>query len=169
MGWPFGRLAPKLTGTQPGIRLQHALLIGLLSGWTSFAVFSHLPEGPDTRKLLLIIPYFAVFFACLFRILVYCDGYMPPISFVGRLATGRLIIPGYDQVFVAPLLIILAGSAFESFSPLLGFNPLFSYSGAIAVVLFISLGVGPSLYVWRLTGHHRITEGSLRTAGVKVG
>jgi hypothetical protein len=103
------------------------------------------------------------------RVVIHCDGYAPPISFLGRLATGRWIIPCYDQVFAAPLLAAATGYALGTLSAYLGLDPLFSHPVVVAVVLFICLGLGPSLTDWRLTGEHRLVEGSLRSGAVKVG
>ena len=46
------------------------------------------------------------------RCLIYVRGYRSPISFWGRIWTFRLIIPGYDQVYVGPICSLLRGSWF---------------------------------------------------------
>lgn len=44
------------------------------------------------------------------RLMRYCWGHLPPISPLGRIATGRWIIPGYDKVFVSPAGTILVAA-----------------------------------------------------------
>src|SRR5262249_11051232 len=88
---------------------------------------------------------------------VYTGGYKPPISFFGRLATGRLFIHGYDQVLVAPLL----AAAMCIMLPFLGIWGLrlddrLVFPATVTLALFILLAMGPDLLTWRLTGNHRI-------------
>jgi hypothetical protein len=169
IGWPFGRLAPKIATQTTSVPLHHALLASLLVGWWAFAAFSLMPDSQDRRHLLTLIVYGVVFVAPLIRLAVYCEGYAPPISLLGRLATGCWIMPGYDQVFVAPLLAVVVGSTLAGGSSLLGVDPAPAFPVVIAVVLLICLGMGPSLLAWRLTGEHRIVEGGQKAGAVKVG
>ncbi len=163
LGWPFGRLAPTGPGLRAPIPAHHALLISMLLGWYTFVVASHFP--PAVALILMV----AGLIVPMVRIGVYCDGYLPPISLFGRLTTGRLIIPAYDQIFVAPLLAIAVSSSLTTANLMLGLPLLVVFPVGVAVVLFISLAVGPSLLRWRLTGNHRIVEGTQRTNAVKVG
>jgi hypothetical protein len=171
LGWPFGRLAPKFDGFQPHVPLHHALLVSLLVGSWAFAIVSYASDREDVLRHVLtsvLIPF--ALLTSLIRVCVYCDGYLPPISLLGRLATGRWIIPGYDQVFL-PAIVVGAVSCVlvAIWTFLLELNPFLYFAVTVAVVLFITLGMGPSLKTWRLTGNHRIVEGSRRQGGVKVG
>jgi hypothetical protein len=169
LGWPYGRLAPRAASPPVGVPLHHALLISALVGWWTFAGVSLVPNAEDQQLVLLFVLLFVALAVPGIRFGIYCDGYAAPISLLGRLATGRWIIPGYDQVFVAPLLAVAAGSTLGGASVLLRLDLVLALPVVIAVVLFLSLGLGPSLQVWRLTGNHRIVEGSHRAGTVKVG
>src|SRR5262249_12037823 len=102
------------------------------------------------------------------RLSLYLSGYLPPISIWGRLTTGRWIIPGYDKVFVAPLLAV--GLAAWMSTEILNRNldPRVYVPMVTFVFLAIFLGMGPSLKAWRLTGNHRIVEGK-QVGAVRVG
>lgn len=92
----------------------------------------------------------------MFRVLTYASYCRPPISLAGRIATGRLIIPGYDQIFVAPLLVLLIGFG----GPVILWHWGASDPLAIGITLFamvaIAFGMGPNLGRWHLTGENRI-------------
>jgi len=90
------------------------------------------------------------------RILVYCAQCWPPLKLLGRLATGRLIVPKYDKVFVAPLLTVLAGVFLPRGLLALGLEVPLVLGLSMACVLFLGLGLGPTLYDWQLTGAHRL-------------
>ena len=87
-------------------------MTGLLSGWWLF-VLAHIVKEVDGEAhgksfdggaYAIALPL-----AIAARLFIYCNGYLPPISLTGRLATGRWLNPGYDQIFVAPLLAALVG------------------------------------------------------------
>jgi hypothetical protein len=163
LGWPFGRLSPTGPGLREPLSAHHALLSSMIVGWWTFAVGLHFPLLP---AFVLAVLGFLVPMA---RVVIYCDGYGSPLSLLGRLLTGRWIIPGYDQVYVAPVLAVVVGASVASVTLQQGLNPAITLPIGVVVVLFICLGLGPSLRAWRLTGNHRITEGSQRNAAVKVG
>jgi hypothetical protein len=91
------------------------------------------------------------------RLLLYqVQVYAPPISLWGRLRTGRWIIPGYDQVFVTPLLvgtilIMLPWTLMQQ-----GIGPDIYVPLTIGIATIVALAGPPSLMGWRLTGMHRI-------------
>ncbi len=166
LGWPFGRLGPKFVPDSLAIPGHHALLISGLAGWLVFTLASLHPD-PQVR---LAIPYYALLLASFVPILrlgIYLDGYAAPISLGGRLRTGRWLIAGYDQVFVAPLLAIWV--VVSGITELIFLKWPFAAPVMVTLVLLISLGMGPSLKEWRLTGNHRIGEGAQKKDTVKVG
>jgi hypothetical protein len=63
-------------------------------------------------QFLLYLP--CVLYAAMvagFRAIAYTSGLASPISFPGRILTGRWIIPRYDDVYLVPALIFAAGFA----------------------------------------------------------
>lgn len=169
VGWPYSRLAPKYPGSETRFPLHHALMLSGLIGWWLYVVASLFPRPASREDFLLLILGAVMILAPLFRLFTYANGYLPPISVLGRLAKFRWIIPGYDQIVVAPLLAFMAGSTLEVAGTLLGVDPLIGRPVAIAVILAMCLGLGPSLKTWRLTGNHRIAITTLRAETVRVG
>jgi hypothetical protein len=151
LGWPFGRLQG--FELKPAIRCETGLLLSLLPAWYLFLILRR--ETPD--EALWFVAGAAGAGACLIRVCIYTCGCAPPISLLGRLATGRWIIPGYDRVLVAPLLAVAAG---------VGLPPLLDWAGVmqcvaipigVAASFAIALNAGPTLSTWRLAGDHRLT------------
>ena len=88
--------------------------------------------------------------------MIYTQGYRSPISILGRALTFRWVVPGWDQVFVGPIVSFLVGPAAVIFnwnSRVPG-EIIFSIAGGMAVL--IALISPPRLRHWRLTGQHRL-------------
>ena len=158
LGWPHDRLGPGFPNDFSFL-LGSPTLNGLLVGWWVFVALYHInPQDFEDAGALfmcssfLVIPIFA-------RIGFYCDGYLPPLSLRGRVALGRLIIPSYDQVFVAPLLALLVLVALCLLSVWRAIPAFFSIPLEVTLTWWILFGMGPSLTTWRLTGNHRIVKG----------
>jgi hypothetical protein len=185
LGWPFGYLGPRPARGSPG-RL-HGLVLALLGGWTVYVALAHVPpEDEPARAVVGILPcMFVMPAAVLTRFALYqVTQLWPPLSLAGRVATGRWIIPGYDRVFVAPLLAIAVSvftvlallheslevasrprtaAGLEQFAvPALyraASDPALRASVAVGLVLLIAQTVGPSHRRWLLTGTFRIRPG----------
>jgi hypothetical protein len=157
LGWPYGHLEFNLPKRR--IPREHAVLLSLLGGWLLYAAASAIPD-PEGREVL---PSLALLFGsmgCILgRPLTYCAIHWPPISLWGRIRTGRWIIPGYDEVFVASLCALLAAIAAPLAGLALGLPVEIVYPIALSLVLLITLNMGPTLRRWRLTGNHRIAPG----------
>jgi hypothetical protein len=104
-----------------------------------------------------------VFCAAGGRVLLYCHSYLPPLSLLGRLSLGRLIIPGYDKVFIAPQLAVLMFVAAATLPFWSGVSHPIAASIGVMASWWILFGMGPSLDAWRFTGSHRIVKGVLLT------
>jgi hypothetical protein len=173
LGWPFALIGPKFYDVT-GVSFRHAFLTGLLAGWWFYVLVIFLQtvlfkDDKDVAHIPTHLYDLSVLLMVAGRVFAYIVvGYLPPISLRGRLATGRWIIPGYDQVFVAPLLAVLAGLILLWALPLVGVQLALAAAVALAVSLFLVLAVGPDLLTWRLTGHHRIVPLKLGQM-VKVG
>ena len=93
-----------------------------------------------------------------YRLMIYIIGTgvsVPPISILGRIFTLRFIVPGYDKIFVAPIIavaVILLGP-FVSFC--FGVPTRYSLPCCLAVALLVLLRMPPSLRSWELTGTFR--------------
>ncbi len=158
LGWPYDRLGPDCPDDTP-LSWDFKLVFGMLLGWWLFAVHSQLRMAGDPSNGYVAYYYFLLG-GMVYRLATYCNGYLPPLDLHGRLTTGRLIVPGYDQVFAAPLCALGVGIAawcvpnwFERIDPL--------YVTPLAFVLtwWILFTMPPSLKRWRLTGNHRIAPG----------
>lgn len=169
-GWPFARLSPHAS-EEWGLPRHHGVLLSLLAGWWLYAISAVLPEEfRPAMWLIYTLLLQVVFFA---RIVIYTTGYASPINIWGRLFTGRWIVPGYDKVFIVPLLVILA-STFVPYELWTNGLPAPAVLGiSLALTLLLALNGGPSLRRWRLTGHHRIAPPGAAAQGgqalVKVG
>jgi hypothetical protein len=159
LGWPYRQLGPPGLPDFPPIARGDALAIGAIGAWWFFVVGHHcrLQYGNDA-EILLVFVVIALIGAPV-RLLYYCYGYVPPLSLMGRLALARPIIPGYDQVFIAPLLVVTVTAAAYLIALWSGLDRLVVASVAVGLSWWILLGMGPSLQTWRLTGNHRISPG----------
>jgi hypothetical protein len=170
LGWPYARLGPQFSGRKK-VSLTDTLLLGLVVGWW-FRVMIVL-VGSLTQEQLgnMSATEFAILIYSLLvvagvagRICIYCFGYMPPLSLLGRLAHGRLIIPGYDCVFVAPLLVAVLAASSGYLRSWTGLDLDIILPANLAVNVWLLLGLGPGLDAWRLTGYHRIVPFGLNAA-----
>jgi hypothetical protein len=158
LGWPFARLGPMVCGPVR-FRLGDSILGGLLTGWLFFvAAYQMRPRASD-NELLWTLCLFILVYGIIGRVALYCNGYAPPIGLWGRIALGRFIIPGYDQVLVAPVLAILSFAAARFLPVWSGMPEYFGPPIAVTAVWWSLVCVGPGLEAWRLTGNHRIVKG----------
>jgi len=159
LGWPLRHVGPLPPG-QPLSRFR-GLVIAALAGWWVLGAFA-LWGGPKvnardadpmTPVVLMLIGFAAGAFVALVRFVVYAGGTAPPISAFGRLVTGRLLIPRYDQILVAPLLTLvlatLVPGAVYQFLPV---SPAVAMALGCVVTLAAAINLGPTQRAWRLTG-----------------
>jgi len=156
---PFDRLSPQ----QIRFRMSaiQGILLGLLAGAWTYAISwqSDAPENPvDARGAFIVL----LIVASLARLLIYVYQGAAPVSLIGRVATGRLVLPGYDKILIAPAIAALL--ALITPQLLIQFDfPGPSWKGiTVGLVASALFGIGPTLANWRLTGTHRIN--SLRGA-----
>ena len=149
-GWPYDRFHRDVKMAKE-IARGDALLISMLIGWWFYALGAWL----STQMLF----QFALMLSAsqLFqRGMHYFRGYAPPISFGGRIAAFRWIIPGYDQASLFILLAILAFPAVMALVAYLGMDPRQAAPALAASLALIALMSPPPLRRWRLTGQHRL-------------
>ena len=155
VGWPFKQLGP----TEPPavIGVTACLLGSTLTGWWVYAVASRLLEPGLPPALFL--PQIGLMVAvpiAVIRVWRYVAGYLPAVGIIGRLASGRLIVPGYDKVFVAPALVLFAGIELPRLLSLTPLDLAASSAILVAACLALGFGLGPTRQDWQLTGAHRL-------------
>jgi hypothetical protein len=154
VSWPFTMLldVPPPHKVLP----RDGFLAPLLAAWWVFAIAWNVPDA-EARNMLLIAPFlYGTAFGVMMRLIRYIGGFRPPISLFGRFATGRIIIPGYDHVLLAPLCMLLTAACGLVIGIKLGPDyHIYVFPLAMALVFSIGLNGGPSLRAWQLTGRHR--------------
>ena len=161
MVWPYCALAPVELGeciTWRGGLFWSALAVWYY--WLACSFMSYLGSGPiagiaGSGEWMVMLIVSTV--ACS-RVGVYMAGRLSPLSVWGRLRLGKLVIPGYDQIFVAPL-IGVGGCAgllwmFDN-SPI-------GTSLALFCGLFLLSLLGPRLDAWKLLGSYRMASMRVR-------
>ncbi|HXT59852.1 MAG TPA: hypothetical protein VN699_14540, partial [Pirellulales bacterium] len=152
VGWPFLQLRPN--GLEFGIRYRHGILLSLLGGWWTYCLCGLISNAEAREAIEQSLLYFLPLLIVFRRLRVYLSNHRSPIGLLGRLLTLRWIIPSYDQVFAAPLCILLtllfAPAAIDSWSVRLGV-PLPTPHLVITLALLEALNLGPTVKCWHLT------------------
>jgi hypothetical protein len=91
----------------------------------------------------------------LYRYALWCAW---PISLQGRRRTGRLIIPGYDQAFVAPAAALIAGYALPRLLLPLGTPTTATAFITMFAIVVTAVGMEPTLATWSLTGEYHMVR-----------
>ena len=164
VGFPFAQLSPRpeLMTISP----SEALLISALAGWLLLAATSHIPDAGERASVCVVLSTWGIIGAAFARAVTYFFEYRPPISLLGRIATRRLIIPGFDVALVpfaaAASVLLAAGVASPWLSP--------AYTGPLALAAAWSLLIGmpPSLRDRALTGNHRIVGAARRSEFIEI-
>jgi hypothetical protein len=154
LGWPYDRLGPQNLNDSESAWDTKFVMGALLAWWFFVGHYQFRQGGDDTGGYFVL--YLFSFTTVVPRLCSYCNGYASPLSLWGRIATGHLIIPGYDQVFVAPLMAVAVAVAAWKLPGWLGVPPLYVTPFALMLVWWIVYAMPPSLKQWRLTGNHRI-------------
>jgi hypothetical protein len=170
-GWSFDRFHRDIRMAK-GINRIDALLSCMLGSWWLWSVCSLIVDPRERGAATGVIALGTITFAPVARWLIYVRGYQSPISLWGRVWTFRLIIPGYDQVYVGPICSLMAGVILFFFLPRYLLIPIdVCWVIAAGVTAFLALISPPRLRRWRLIGQHRIgrtiadNKGTFVTAG----
>lgn len=148
IGWPFKYL--NVYGS-PRISIWRAFILSLLLTWW-LHVFQWIFGGLHFGGFFI----FLVIYVALFRTGAYGGIHRPPISLLGRIFTGRLIIPRYDKIFIAPICILLAGIVLPLGLLKMGYRDAWIFELSFFLIFFSAFSLPPNLREWRLTGAHRI-------------
>lgn len=155
--WPFNRL--NAYEPAPEISSATILFLSVLAGWY---VFSYLYLMPDAgyRDPHVTAPFLALvaFVAGMGRLICYGNGCAPPLSWTARILLRHPIIPGYDRMLVAPLLVSVGGvgAAMMLYAWNL-YPPLFA-GVMVSTLVALLLGLPPTLRNWQLTGQYRMWQ-----------
>ena len=152
-GWPYSRLSPKFSSSP--VSIAASFLVSILIGWWFYCLNVYLQSPPEMIQFPPeVILVFGVA-AALFRVLGYCMSITTPFNLWGRLVTGRLIVPGFDRVFLTPLAVVLLAIVgdvvikhSETWCPV-------AESFVFALLWFVLLAGGPTYRKWILSGQHR--------------
>jgi hypothetical protein len=149
-GWPFLQLSSKVEEGYLFISKLKALALSALAGWWSYCVIVGVGTEPSPAFIATV-----AFVAALLRLGIYCSGLMPSFNLWGRLSSGRIIVPGFDQVLLTPMLVI--GLATVGGMVIRHSGPWYPVTTAcvVSAVCFALFGGGPTIRNWILTGEHR--------------
>lgn len=137
VGWPLWVLSPHKL--RRFLHWAEVVALSLLVGWLVYMVTKE-----DRSETSYAISAIAGILALL-RVGIYCSCLLPPISLLGRLATGRLLIPRYDRVFVAPVLSVLCAALLPTCLQSIGIRVDISQAAAAALSAIIVFAMGPRL------------------------
>lgn len=167
IGWPWSQLAP----TPPRLRIPwfDAICLSLLGGWLFWVggtllvelVIAANPNFPPNafpgQFLMSKGIFWTMMVIVIRRIAIYIYGRRPPLTLFGRMFTGRWIIPSYDQILLAPIMVVILGAAGGGLVWWPGNPAPLATAGIVeAALLLVGLTAGPSLEAWRLTASHRV-------------
>lgn len=163
LGWPLAILGPYIHSDEPPAyhRLLDALLAG---GWTfSFAHHIYWENMSDVVMLQPLVLSVCAVPCAWWRLSRYVSGAKSPLTLVGRLGTGRLVIPGYDRLFAFPIAGILAPWVLVPGLHLLGVNQALNLALCVAVCWHLLFNSSPRPKNWILTGRYRVEFGTSRS------
>jgi len=149
LGWPFFALSPKTE--LPSVSQRNSVCLGALFGWWSFCFTESATPGP----LPELIVFFA-FIAGMFRFAIYGNKVSPPFNVWWRIASGRILVPGFDIIFLTPLATVLVAIVGGMIIKRSGSWYPEVEAGVIAVMWYLLFGGGPTLRKWMLTGQFRL-------------
>ncbi len=162
VGWPFNALMYRAN------EVRNPLLVSVVVGWWAFQLEGLVRLFTSGYDLTLASDFgffwtvmrftyggLAVIFVG-WRLFRYLPGHRSPISIFGRIATGRIIIPGFDKVFVVPICALLTMCFLPSCLEMLGVSFFGAQSIALGFAVFMTLKIGPTCEEWDLTGDYRM-------------
>ncbi len=159
LGWPYLILSPRLR--PPSISHRTNLALSVLTGWWSFCLIKasdmDVSDVGSASDLILLFAMLAAFV----RLGVYIGGISTPFDIFGRIATGRIVVPGFDRIFATPIAVVIAGIIGSMIIKRSGEWYPVTISVVIAVLWCVLFGGGPTLRNWALTGQFRLRPPTL--------
>ena len=148
VGWPYKWLSPKFSFNP--VPISTSIFLSILIGWWYYCAIVRL-QFPPMHGLIAV---FAAL-AALIRLVFYCRSITPSCNLWGRLVMGRFIVPGFDQVFLTPLAVVLLAIVGDVVINRSGTWYPEAEACVFALLWFVLLGGGPTYRKWILTGQHR--------------
>ena len=148
LGWPYLVLSPKIE--RRPVSASTSFFLSALAGWWAYCIIKRSEMDPLPGLVLA----FAVG-AALLRLVIYCAGASPPFNVWGRLASGRLLQPGFDKVFLTPLAVVMVGLFGGMIIRRSGSWYPAAEACVIALLSFVLYAGRPTLQNWILTGRLR--------------
>jgi hypothetical protein len=154
-GWFFDRFHRDIM-TATGISRIDAILGCMLGSWWLFVLASMVSDPRERFTVLFVGMLASTTGSAVARFATYIQGCRPPISLWGRIGTFRWIIPGFDQILIAPACSLLVGPAALVVYWRFPIPAEVCFSIAAGVSVLIGLIAPPRLKRWRLTGQYRL-------------
>jgi hypothetical protein len=161
LGWPYLALSPKIK--RRAISNSTSFFVSALVGWWAYCIIKS--SGMEALPWLILIVGLV---AALLRLAIYCVNVAPPFNVWGRMVSGRIVLPGFDKVFLTPLAVVLLGVVAGMVVQHSGSWYAASESCGLALLSFVLLAGGPTLRAWILTGQLRFRPGSSNSSGSQV-
>jgi hypothetical protein len=171
LGWQYDLLSPKLQ-ERPVSCIQGCMLSALAAWWVYVCAFKIWNAAVTNNYLtveehhanvntgLTVILVAGASIMAMVRILIYrFPERFQPISLWGRFRTGRWVIPGFDRIFVAPVLIIATAVGAPRTLLDWGYNGPVAHAIGFGLAVAVALMVGPTATQWALTGKYRMLPG----------
>ncbi len=143
---------------QSGETFFWSLLAAVTIGAMMFFVAYLKRDEPFFNLNLLIAHGLLCGLFVLGRLGFYAAYHRPPISLAGRVATRRLLIPGYDVVYIAPLVTTAAAFALPAALLWIGITPIVAMPLATTATIWLAVALPPDYERWHYTGHYRVPE-----------
>lgn len=117
----------------------------------------------NAARWAIVVTFIAGFVAAVWRLLRYISWCALPIDPAGRWSTGRLLIPGYDKVFLAPIAALATSAVLPRVLLTLSAPPSLTTFISVFAVVVAAMGIGPTLATWSLTGEYRMVDEQRRS------
>ncbi len=145
LGWPYSRLSP--APHSPVTTREDRICLTIIFAWWVTAT-------GDVSDIVGRFPLALV----VLRIVRLLVSHRPPISLWGRLRTGRLLIPGYDSAFIAPLVSACCIFELPAIGTSLGWPTPIAFGVSAGIGLALLFTIPPRIEDWTLSGSCSISS-----------
>jgi hypothetical protein len=154
--WPASPVVPLQTVIQRAREI--AIPAGAIAAWLMFCAAYPNRSSAKSIEFLVVMHTLVAVTLIAARLLAYCVPFFPPMSVLGRVATGQYVIPGYDKVFVAPIVAALIAYSLPKILMALGVSDIVAIPVSTALTVWLVVLLPTRWEDWCFTGHHRISS-----------